>query len=125
MRTYLSTHPWLTFRVEWQKLDSHFWLRLGEAQASCLRIAEVPLQPDLAEHLLLVVTSKGAMATAAIEGNTLSEEEVREVIEGSLKASPSRDDQRQEIANVLKVFNTVKDNLLAGSDENLVIAHPG
>ena len=121
MRTYESTHPWITFRVEWQKLDSHFWLRLGEAQASCLRIAEVPLQPDVAEQLLLLVTSKGAMATAAIEGNTLSEEEVREVMGGHLKVPPSREHQRREITNVLNAFNTVKDNLLAGDDDNLSV----
>ena len=102
--------------MDWQRLSSGFWLRLGEAQANCLRISEVPLQPDVAKQLLAVVTSKGAMATAAIEGNTLSEEEVMEAMKGKLILPPSRDYQKLEIENVLRAFNTVKDELLNGGD---------
>lgn len=105
--------------MDWQKLSSGFWLRLGEAQANCSRISEVPLQPDVAKQLLAVVTSKGAMATAAIEGNTLSEEEVLEAMEGKLVLPPSRDYLKLEIENVLRAFNTVKDELLNGGDVNI------
>jgi Fic family protein len=121
MRTYLNTHPWITFEMDWHKLSGRFWLRLGEAQANCLRIAEVPLQPDVAKQLLAVVTSKGVMATAAIEGNTLSEEEVLEAMEGKLILPASRDYQKLEIDNVLRAFNTVKDELLEGGDVNIDI----
>lgn len=112
LKSYQQSHPWITFSVDWRKLDSRFWLRLGEAQASCIRIGEVPLQPAVSEHLLAVFTSKGAMATAAIEGNTLSEEEVREVMAGRLRLPPSRDYLRREIDNILNAFNSVKDDLL-------------
>lgn len=52
------------------------------------------------------------MATAAIEGNTLSEEEVREAMAGRLKLPPSQDYLRREIDNILEAFNAVKDVLL-------------
>ncbi len=101
LKSYQQSHPWITFSVDLRKLGGRFWLRLGEAQASCIRIGEVPLQPAVSEHLLAVFTSKGAMATAAIEGNTLSEEEVREAMAGHLRLPPSRDYLRREIDNIL------------------------
>ena len=117
----METHSWITFAVEWNRLGPQFWLRLGEAQAGCLRIGEIPLQPEVSEHLLFVATSKGAMATAAIEGNTLSEEEVREAMEGRLELPDSRDDQRREIDNILEAFNSVKAAVFEGGENKFSV----
>ena len=59
--------------------------------------------------------TKGVHSTTAIEGNSFSEEEVQKIIEGRLKAPPSREYQQQQIDNMLNAFNTVGKTQLAGS----------
>jgi len=51
--------------------------------------------------------AKGALATTAIEGNTLSESEVLRVLTGELKLPPSREYLKQEIDNVAEAFNKI------------------
>lgn len=48
---------------------------------------------------------RGVHATTAIEGNTLSEEEVSQIAGGSLRLEPSRSYQGQEVENMLKSFS--------------------
>src|SRR5258708_188060 len=89
MRTYEQTHPWLKFAADFRSAPPHFWMLLGECQSKCEHIAGVPLQPDTAEELYKIYLAKGALATTAIEGNTLSEEEVRKHLDGKLQLPPS------------------------------------
>lgn len=49
---------------------------LGEAASKCEHIAGVPLRPSVAQELHRLYLAKGALATTAIEGNTLTENEV-------------------------------------------------
>lgn len=58
------------------------------------------------------------MATTAIEGNTLSEEQVRQQIEGKLKLPPSQQYLQQEIENIIKVCNEGVNNHLDGAIES-------
>ena len=74
MRTYETTHPWLTFQLDLRKARPQLWMMLGEAQSKCEHIARVPLRPQIAQELHQVYLVKGVLATTAIEGNTLSEE---------------------------------------------------
>jgi Fic family protein len=57
--------------------------------------------------------AKGVSATTAIEGNTLSEEEVLQHLEGRLKLPPSREYLVQEIDNIItgcnRTLQTIKD----------------
>ena len=62
----------------------------------------------------IVYLTKGALATTAIEGNTLSEEEARRRIEGDLDLPPSREYLGREIDNVIAAYNEIKDELVAG-----------
>lgn len=55
---------------------------LGEACSKCEHISSVPLQPKTAAYLHQLYLAKGALATTAIEGNTLSEAEVVKHLEG-------------------------------------------
>jgi hypothetical protein len=94
MRTYEKTHTWLKFKLDLRQAGYKVWLLLGEAQSKCEHIAGVPLRPGVAERLHSVYLAKGALATTAIEGNTLSEEEALDRIEGKLKLPPSKEHQR-------------------------------
>ena len=110
-RSYERTHPWLTFRFDLNRLRSADWLALGEAASMSERVAGAPLDPEIADSFHSLYLAKGALATTAIEGNTLSEEEVRERIDGTLKLPPSREYLGREIDNIVAVCNMLADEL--------------
>ena len=55
---------------------------------------------------------KGMLATTAIEGNTLSEDEVRRILDRTLELPPSREYLEREIENVLAAYNVARKELL-------------
>jgi len=112
VRKYEQTHPWLDFKLDVRKLDHKIWLLLGEAVSKIDHIAGVPLEPNSAKKLHAVYLAKGALATTAIEGNTLTEDEVREHLEGRLQAPPSRQYLTQEIDNIVAACNDIGNNVI-------------
>lgn len=122
MRPYEESHPWLTFQLNLQEASYRFWLLLGEAQSKCNHVAGVPLLPAVAAHLHQVFLAKGALATTAIEGNTLSEEEAFKRVRGELPLPPSRAYLGQEIDNVVKACNLIAQRLFQGKNPNLTVA---
>jgi Fic family protein len=102
---YLKTHPWLTFKLQLPMSDFRFWLNLGEVTSKCEHLSGVPLRPDVAEELHKIFLAKGVLATTAIEGNTLSEEQVKQLIDGKLKLPKSQQYLQQEVQNILDVCN--------------------
>lgn len=113
MWTYEKTHSWLRFSADFRSAPPHFWMVLGECQSKCEHIAGVPLQPGIADELYRVYLAKGVLATTAIEGNTLSEEEVLKHLEGKLKLPPSRDYLQQEIDNIIEGCNGILTDIKA------------
>jgi len=79
----------------------------GEVGSKCEHVAGVPLLYDTASELMQVYLSKGAQATTAIEGNTLTEEEVRQQIDGILVLPPSKEYLGFEIDNIVSACNNV------------------
>jgi Fic family protein len=61
-----------------------------------------------------VYLAKGILGTTAIEGNTLSEEEVKRHLEGKLTLSPDKEYLKQEIDNILQESNAMLDKILEG-----------
>jgi Fic family protein len=110
MTTYQQTHPWISFQFDFSRADPRLWLLLGEAHSKCEHIAGTPLRPEVAEELHQIYLAKGVLATTAIEGNTLSEEQVRELLEGKLKLPPSQEYLAQEVENVIRVCNFLDEN---------------
>lgn len=121
MREYEKTHPWLTFRADLQQLDAKTWILLGAAQSKCLHISNVPMKPELQQFLHQTYLAKGIHSTAAIEGNTLSEEEVRKRIEGTLALPESREYQGKEVDNILEGYNLVRQQLLSGGPDGISV----
>ena len=107
MKTYKKTHPWLNFILDLSQIEYTTWLLIGEAVSKAEHIAGVPLTPEAAEELHGVYLAKGALATTAIEGNTLTEDEVRQHLEGKLKLPPSRQYLSQEIDNIVEACNDI------------------
>ena len=106
-RPYERTHPWLTFAFDLGRLQHTDWLALGEAAAMIDRIAGAPLDPEVAEEVHKLYLARGALATTAIEGNTLSEEEARGVIDETAALPASRAYLGQEIRNIVEACNLV------------------
>lgn len=114
-RTYEETHPWIDFRVDLRPASPQLWMLLGEARSKITHVAGSLLNPEVAQEMHNVYLTKGALATTAIEGNTLSEDEARRRIEGDLDLPPSREYLGREIDNILAAYNEIKDELVAGA----------
>ena len=88
---YETTHQWIRFSLRLPQDDYRLWLRLGEITSKI-------------QHLSLYL-AKGVLATTAIEGNTLSEEQVRLLIDGKLDLPKSQKYLQQEVQNIVDVCN--------------------
>lgn len=106
-KTYQKTHPWLTFQVDLHKAPPQLWVMLGECQSKCEHISWAPLLPEIQGKLHQLYLAKGSLATAAIEGNTLSEQEVMLQLEGKLRLPPSKEYLAREIKNIVDACNRV------------------
>ncbi len=85
---------------------------LGEAKSKSQHVGRALLAPTAATELLQVYLVKGMLATTAIEGNTLSEDEVRQILDRTLELPPSREYLEREIENVLAAYNVARKELL-------------
>jgi len=106
-RTYQSSHPWITFRADLNLIPYTVWMQLGEVQALCGRLCQVPLAPRTSKALHQIYLAKGVAATTAIEGNTLSEDEVRRHLDRTLKLPPSKEYLGREVENILTGLNLI------------------
>ena len=98
-------YPHIRFGRHWEiGPDVHY--QLGQCDAVIRAIRETPLSPERGAELLQVALIKGAQATTAIEGNTLTSEEVEQVAAGA-SLPPSKAYQEREVRNVLDAMNGI------------------
>ena len=113
-RQYAQTHPWINFTFALKDLSQLDYVRLGEALSKAEHISNVPVPPAAAEELHQIYLVKGIHATTQIEGNTLSEDEVRRRVTGELDLPPSQEYLGKEVDNVLHGCNMIMNQLIAG-----------
>ena len=111
--------PWISFRVDLSRMPPSFWLDLGEVRSKCEHLANVPLPPQYATQLHTLSLTKGAHATTAIEGNTLTEDEVAAIVRIAGVGVTSYPEK--EVANVVRSYNEILDELLRGDVPNLSV----
>lgn len=109
--TYPSSHPWLTFTVDLRSAGFRTWLLLGEAASKSGHARRTLLRPDVARELGRVYLVRGALASTAIEGNTLTEHEARRVADDALRLPPSKEYLGQEIRNILAALDDIRDEV--------------
>ena len=110
MRPYLESHPWITFKATGvNDLEPKTWMLMGEARSKCEHLAGTPLRPSVARRLRRLALVRGAQATTAIEGNTLTEEQVAGILDGTFRAPPSRQYQQREVFNVLRALRSISE----------------
>ncbi|MDE2771024.1 MAG: Fic family protein, partial [Bacteroidota bacterium] len=100
-------------------MDPLFWSLLGEAVARCDQVAQSVLPPSTARKLHQIYLVKGARATTAIEGNTLSEEQIEAILEDRLDLPRSQKYLEQEVSNVLGAFNKIFESIMRGQPPTL------
>lgn len=108
---FMRDFPHICFRKTWQIEDDVMYMA-GECDAIVRAVSYLPLSPVVRQEMLRVSLVKGAMATTAIEGNTLTEEDVRAIQEGRSEILKSRKYLEQEVRNVLDALNGILDQVV-------------
>ncbi len=120
MYSYRESHPWITFSAtDLNRLDPRTWMLLGEARAACQQLAAAPLPTQIASDLYRVALVRGARATTAIEGNTLTEEQVRGILDETFTAPPSRAYQEVEVRNVFEALEEIANDVTSGVERRI------
>ena len=119
MRTFEKTHPWISFKLDLRAAPMGLWMTLGEIRSKCEHIAGVPLDSHTAELLYRLSLTRGVQATTAIEGNTLTEEQVRLRIEGKLQLPASQEYLGREVDNIVGACNKILEDLGNGKAVDL------
>lgn len=104
----MDSHPWMTFRhcVRLTERIVHFG---GQCAAMLDELTSHPVRPKTAAKLRQVFLSKGVHGTTAIEGNTLTLEQIREIIETQkVTTLPSRRQLQQEVLNLVDAYQYVQ-----------------
>lgn len=117
----MEAHPWIKYKLDVAHLSVKTWMSLGACASKCIHISSVPLKPAVAEKMHNLYLAKGARATTAIEGNTLSEEEVLKIIDKSLELPPSREYLQGEVKNIIALCNEVKHQIANDSFGDITI----
>jgi Fic family protein len=117
-REYRRSHPWLTFSLDLRQAPPKLWMLLGEAKSKCEALGRIPIPPHIAEELHRVYLVKGVQGTTAIEGNTLSEEQIRKILDGKLELPPSQDYLRREVENIIGACEAIATRAVTGKESS-------
>lgn len=117
----MPNFDWITFNLDLRNISWQTWIRLGECAAKCEHIKTVPLKPGIREQLHRIYLAKGVNATTAIEGNTLTEEQVRMMIDDKLKLPPSKEYLEREVQNILDACNEIGQDIFDGRLNEITI----
>jgi Fic family protein len=93
----------ISFRPAWTITERVSNL-LGQCYAYVRAIINTPIRPDYRKRLLRVSLRRGALATTAIEGNTLSEQDL-DRIEAGHDLPPGKQYLQKELQNVIEALN--------------------
>ena len=108
IRLYTTTHSFISYMLNLREASYKLWMLLGASESKCSHLAGIPLRPEKQAELNQISLRRGVRATTAIEGNTLSAEDVEKVYRGEAVAVPlSKQYQAQEVKNVLDVYNGI------------------
>ncbi len=108
-------HPFISFEFDTRSLGPETWIALGEAMSKCQHLAGVPLKPAAAAEMSTIYLARGVQATTAIEGNTLTADEVKQIVtSGTAKVSESRQYLEREVQNVLNAVTDIDRALRQG-----------
>lgn len=109
---YRETHPWIQF-PENPPVSATFspvWYLMGEVCSKIKHLADSAVSPTVHNQLNRMYLIRGVQGSTAIEGNTLSEQEVEQILDNQEPLPLSKRYQEQEIRNVLAACNKIVDD---------------
>jgi Fic family protein len=118
-RTYEQTHPWISFELDLSKVGHRLWMDLGAVQSKIEHVANVLLPPGIAAELLTLYLAKGVHGTTAIEGNSLTEDQVHDRIAKKRVLPESKEYLGKAIDNIVNACNAIGEKVLGGKDIEL------
>ena len=118
MSLELPDYPHLNFRKCWQ-VTVPTAINLGKCEALVRILGSFPIPPAVQRELRIVAFNRGAQATTAIEGNTLTDDELRQLLEGS-PLPKSREYQGQEVANAIETMNKIWEGVVLKGESSLI-----
>ncbi len=110
----MGSHDFIRFPPYEVELTPALLMLLGEVQSKIEQIASMPISPDEHEALKTVYFIRAVHGTTAIEGNTLSEAEVRELLERPRSPATSTQYEEREVRNAIDALNIVAEEVLEG-----------
>lgn len=111
-REYEQTHPWINFQLDLRRIPARVWVLLGVAASDADHIAHSMLKPETGRQLHQLFLARGVLATTAIEGNTLSEDDALKAVEGTLELPESQQYLGREIQNIIDAANEIKEEMV-------------
>ena len=118
LRLMHTSHTHICFQPRWT-LDGPTQNLLGQCHAFIVAMLGTPIRPDYRQELLLVALARGAQATTAIEGNTLSDAEV-DAVQAGKSLLASKEYLEKEVKNILIAFNLILNELIRDKSEELI-----
>lgn len=118
-RAYQASHPWLTFAINLDRASPRLWALLGQAVTLCEQVSGAVLPPAAVRELRKLYLVMGAKATTAIENNTLTEEQVAQLLDGTLELPPSQTYLGQEVGNILDALRDIQEQIEDGTPPRL------
>ena len=111
-RAYERSHPWISFTLDLRAAPSSLWMLLGQAVALCRQIGTAALPPGNAREMQTLYLVKGVQATTAIEGNTLSADQIRARIAGQLDLPMSQEYLGLEVDNGVRACDAIARSII-------------
>lgn len=121
--TYQETHPWITFSLDLGKDPQILLYNLGRACAMIKELTTAAVSPEIHRELNRISLIRGVLGSTAIEGNTLTEKEVEDILEHRSRLSPSRQYLGQEVQNVVDACNMIVGDVCTDSPSPLTPAY--
>ncbi len=112
---WYKEYPFIRFDFDSRTVDRVTWILLGECSSKIQHISGVPLRPGTSEELHRIYLAKGVHATTAIEGNTLSEDQVEQRIAKTLELPKSQEYMGLEVDNIVEAYNYIVNSISKGS----------
>ena len=114
----MGSHDFIRFPPKLGEFSPKTWMLMGEIQAKIENLGQVPIPPSRKDELRTIYLAKGVQGTTAIEGNTLSSEEVERAVRGDLVLPPSRAYLAQEVNNILAALECIERAVIRGDSED-------
>jgi Fic family protein len=111
-------YPHLKFETHW-RLNDRSLIVMGQCISLIRSIDKTPIMPSHYVELMNVAMQKGAQSTTAIEGNTLSDEEIENLLKGK-KLPDSLEYQGIEVENILEAFSELFKEMVTENKVQLI-----